>query len=217
MNERATKRAVPVEDEVVASIAHDLGNLLAAIDTCADVAARGDGGDLALAENLSDIRAAARRGTDLVVRLRRVGRVPAADPESDAGAVIGALVPTLMTLVGPEVRVEAQPTAPGLVARVDAWQLERALCHVVAGARARGATRIVLSAGRVARRPARAEPGARGAIIRIVVEDDATAAAHDDVAIATAQRIVTAAGGQAWARTGPSKAGACAFLELPAH
>jgi signal transduction histidine kinase len=219
MSERRRKRTVPVEDEVVASIAHDLGNLLAVIDTCADTAAREAPSEGAVAENLVDIRAAARRGADLVTRLRRLGREPAADAESDVGAVVRALVPTLQAMVGPETRVEAEAIAPALCARVDEWQLERALCHLVAGARSRGATRIVLSAGRMTRRGSGAEHAAGGTVVRILVEDDGRAQEASDASVQTAQRIVSAARGRAWARSGATsatKTGACAFVELPA-
>ncbi len=118
-----------------AGVAHDMNNVLAAIDAVAEDALARAGTGLAAARDLDEIRSYVRRGAALVATLLDAAAPPVAPPPLPLAHAIADLAPLLRRLAGPAVAVELHDDTPGLAARIDPLALERVLGNLVANAR----------------------------------------------------------------------------------
>lgn len=117
-------------------VAHDFNNLLAVIMANSELALDGLAKDHQVRPEVSEIRRASSRGTQLTNRLLALSRRDNAPPEALApGELLRSLAPTLLHAAGPRLALETQiePDAGLIMASPDG--LEQALINLTTNAR----------------------------------------------------------------------------------
>jgi CheY-like chemotaxis protein len=120
--------------QLAGGVAHDFNNLLAAILSYADLLS--DRIDDDCAEDLEEIRQAARRGADLTRRLLQFSRQDHDEVAVvDVGAVIADLTRLLERTIGEDVTLHTELCDGGCPVEADARSLEQVLLNLVINAR----------------------------------------------------------------------------------
>nr|WP_277819172.1 ATP-binding protein [Pseudoroseomonas vastitatis] len=145
-------------------IAHDFNNLLAVVVGAADQALlqKGLEADLAIRDDLQQIRQAADRGAALVRQLLAYARQQVLAPRLvPLNIAVRSMATLLQPLLGQQIRLELRLDEPGRHVRIDPSQLDRVLMNLAMNARQampQGGT-LTLQTGRVLLlEPLRAEP-----------------------------------------------------------
>jgi signal transduction histidine kinase len=117
-------------------VAHDFNNLLAVILSTSDLLADELGDNHAAAEEVDEIRSAARRGADLVRQLLAFSRrEPAHQEVLDLNEIVQGMERLLIRLVGEKVQLETRLSSDVPNVDVDPRQLEQVLVNLVVNAR----------------------------------------------------------------------------------
>ena len=117
-------------------IAHDFNNNLTAILGYIEMIAEQTGEASPIARDLSEVRRAAERSSDLVRRLLAFGRRQVLRPRHlDLNVIVSGLEPMLGRLLGERIRIDVK-AAPGLPAiSADAGELEQVIMNLALNAR----------------------------------------------------------------------------------
>jgi len=211
-----------------ADVAHDLNNVLAAIDGYADLALRRAAQQDPLRPDLLSIRRAAARGKQLARRTLELGRRPDPRPELlDLGAVLVDLGRLLPGLMGETITVAIEPAREPAVVLADLTDMEQLVLNLASNAREAmpEGGRLVVSLQR------QAPPGAPPSIVLTVSDtgrgmDEATRARAFEpffttrpdgtgLGLATVAAVARRAGGSVACESAPGR-GTTIRVSLPA-
>jgi PAS domain S-box-containing protein len=117
-------------------VAHDFNNLLTVILGCSEIMLRRlDGADPLVAE-VEAIQRAGQRAAALTSQLLAIGHRQVGQPEViDPDAVVRAMEPMLVRVMGEDVQLELVPSEPGGRILADPAELERAILNMAINAR----------------------------------------------------------------------------------
>ena len=119
-----------------AGIAHDLSNLLHAVQGGGDLLSRGLGQEHPMRALAEQIESAARSAAVLVRRLSDMAHDrPRGAPSLRLDDAVGSARGWMQLLAGPDVRVELHLQAPGVAIACDADELHRVLLNLITNAR----------------------------------------------------------------------------------
>ncbi len=134
--ELAEARRLQTLGQLAGGIAHDFNNLLTAVLGAAEAIAGREGLDPEIGADVETVRAAARRGQELVRQLLAVGRQQILQPRVLAiDQALAELAPLLRRLVGAQVRLVTELEQPGRTVWIDPGELDRVIVNLVTNAR----------------------------------------------------------------------------------
>ncbi|MEO8504729.1 MAG: ATP-binding protein [Acidobacteriota bacterium] len=218
-----------------AGIAHDLSNLLHAVQGGGDLLGRGLGPDHPMRALAEQIESAARSAAVLVRRLSDMAHDrPRGAPSLRLDDAVGSARGWMQLLAGPDVRVELHLQAPGAAIACDADELHRVLLNLITNAREAmpqgGRVRVTT---RVPSPESAAQPGASASAGVVLEVNDSGAgmdtetqarafqvkfttksSEHRGLGLATVREIVERLGGEANLISEPGK-GASVTILLP--
>jgi PAS domain S-box-containing protein len=158
-------------------VAHDFNNLLAVILGFSELAARKLPPGHPVADQLSEVFDAARRGSDLTRKLLAFSRKQIIQPRPlDLGATVGDFTRLLARILGEDVDLVVDGSPEPLVVRADPVQLEQVLLNLCTNARQAmpkgGSLRLSMRAASFDEGRVRREPWASvGAYVELAVSD----------------------------------------------
>jgi CheY-like chemotaxis protein len=133
--ELAEARRLESLGRLTSSVAHDFGNVLAAISGYNDLMLRLIASESPLRRGAESIQKAVEWGHRLARQLLTIGRVPVEHPSTDLNAVVGGVVKTLGPILGQRIAVDLRlDPAVGAVG-VPAAALEQVAMNLVLNAR----------------------------------------------------------------------------------
>ncbi len=158
-------------------VAHDFNNLLAVILGFSELAARKLPPGHPVADQLSEVFDAARRGGDLTRKLLAFSRKQIIQPRAlDLGATVGDFTRLLSRILGEDVDLVVDGSPEPLLVRADPVQLEQVLLNLCTNARQAmpkgGSLRLSMRTAAFDEARVRREPWANvGAFIELAVSD----------------------------------------------